>query len=58
MYYGSLPEIALAGASKLALTYFTLYYRSVHKLYAKIHGPLSKLLCLCSVQSRMTVYPR
>ena len=29
----SLSEIALSGASKLASTYFTLFYRSVHVLY-------------------------
>ena len=28
----SLSEIALSGASKLASTYFTLFYRSVHVL--------------------------
>ena len=32
---GSLPEIALSGAFKLALTYFTLFYRSVHELYTE-----------------------
>ena len=32
----SLSEIALSGASKLASTYFTLYYRSVHVLYTGI----------------------
>ena len=31
----SLPEIALSGASKLASTYFTLFYRSVHVLYSE-----------------------
>ena len=33
---GSLPEIALSGASKLASTYFTLFYRSVDVLYTEI----------------------
>ena len=33
---GSLPEIALSGASKLASTYFTLLYRRVHVLYTEI----------------------
>ena len=33
---GPLPEIALSGASKLASTYFTLFYRSVHVLYTEI----------------------
>ena len=33
---GSLPEIALSGASKLASTYFILFYRSVHVLYTEI----------------------
>ena len=33
----SLPEIALSGASKLASTCFTLFYRSVHVLYTEIH---------------------
>ena len=33
---GSLPEIALSCASKLASTYFTLFYRSVHVLYTEI----------------------
>ena len=32
----SLSEIALSGASKLASTYFTLFYRSVHVLYTGI----------------------
>ena len=32
---GSLPEIALSGASKLASTYFSLFYRSVHVLYTE-----------------------
>ena len=32
----SLTEIALSGASKLASTYFTLFYRSVHVLYTEI----------------------
>ena len=31
-----LSEIALSGASKLASTYFTLFYRSVHVLYTGI----------------------
>ena len=31
-----LHEIALSGASKLASTYFTLFYRSVHVLYTEI----------------------
>ena len=30
------PEIALSGASKLASTYFTLFYRSVHVLHTEI----------------------
>ena len=30
-------EIALSGASKLASTYFTLFYRSVHVLYTGIY---------------------
>ena len=34
---GSLPEIALSGASKLALTYLILFYRSVHVLYTEIN---------------------
>ena len=38
---GSLPEIALSGASKLPSTYFTLLYRSVHVLYAEIHNPVA-----------------
>ena len=33
----SLSEIALSGASKLASTYFTLFYRSVHVLYTGIY---------------------
>ena len=33
---GSLPEIALSDASKLASTYFSLFYRSVHVLYTEI----------------------
>ena len=32
----SLSEIAISGASKLASTYFTLFYRSVHVLYTEI----------------------
>ena len=32
----SLSEIALSGASKLASTYFKLFYRSVHVLYTEI----------------------
>ena len=32
----SLSEIALSGASKLASTYFILFYRSVHVLYTGI----------------------
>ena len=32
---GSLPEIALSDASKLALTYFSLFTRSVHVLYSE-----------------------
>ena len=32
----SLSEIALSGASKLASTYCTLFYRSVHVLYTGI----------------------
>ena len=32
----SLSEIALLGASNLASTYFTLFYRSVHVLYTGI----------------------
>ena len=35
---GSLPEITLSGASKLASTYFTLYYRIVHVIYNKIYA--------------------
>ena len=34
---GSLPEIALSSASKLASTYFILFYRSVHVLYTDIY---------------------
>ena len=38
---GSLPEIALSDASKLASTYFSLFYRSVHVLYTEIkHYPI------------------
>ena len=37
IYEDSLSEIALSGASKLASTYFTLFYRSVHVLYTGIH---------------------
>ena len=33
---GSLPKIALSDASKLASTYFSLFYRSVHVLYTEI----------------------
>ena len=33
---GSLPEIALSDASKLASTYVSLFYRSVHVLYTVI----------------------
>ena len=33
---GSLPEIALSDASKLASTYFSLFYMSVHELYTEI----------------------
>ena len=33
---GSLPEIALSDASKLASTYFSLFHRSVHVLYTEI----------------------
>ena len=33
----SLSDIALSGASKLASTYFTLFYRSVHVLYTGIY---------------------
>ena len=33
---GSLPEIALSDASKLASTYLILFYSSVHVLYTKI----------------------
>ena len=33
---GSLPDIALSGASKLASTYVTLFYGSVHVLYTEI----------------------
>ena len=33
---GSLPEITLSGASKLASTYFSLFNRSVHLLYTEI----------------------
>ena len=33
---GSLPEIALSGASKLASTYFSLFNRSIHVLYTEI----------------------
>ena len=35
-YEGSLPEIALSGASKLASTYSSIFYRSVHVLYTEI----------------------
>ena len=35
--YASLPEIALPGASKLASTYFFLFYRNVHVLYTEIY---------------------
>ena len=34
---GSLPEITLSGASKLAATYFSLFNRSVHVLYTEIY---------------------
>ena len=33
---GSIPEIALSGASELASTYFSLFYRSEHVLYTEI----------------------
>ena len=33
---GSLHEMALSGASKLASTYFALFYRSVHVSYTEI----------------------
>ena len=33
---GPLPEIALPDVSKLASTYFSLFYRSVHVLYTDI----------------------
>ena len=36
----SLSEIALSGASKLASTYFTLFYKSVHVLYTGIGATL------------------
>ena len=32
---GSLPEIALSGASKFASTYFPLFYKSAHVLYTE-----------------------
>ena len=35
---GSLPEIALSGASKLTLRYLSLFYRSVHVLYTEIYN--------------------
>ena len=41
---GSLPEIALSGASKLASTCFTLFYRSVYVLYTETVG-LNLLCC-------------
>ena len=46
----SLSEIALSGASKLASTYFTLFYRRVHVLYTGIW--LVGWLCLTSHQQR------
>ena len=42
-YEGSLPEIALSGASKLASTYFTLFYGSVHVLYTEITYDTTRL---------------
>ena len=35
-YEGSLREIALSDASKLASTYFSLFHRSVHVLYTEM----------------------
>ena len=47
----SYPEIALSGASKLASTYFTLFYRSVHVLYNEIVNlkylySFTKVMCI------------
>ena len=52
---GSLPEITLTGAFKLASTYFSLFYGSVHMLYTEICILSGCLSCVDSMSPKVAV---